>query len=385
MILYNKNGDFLGISKDELSFLGYEDLEEFRSLHSDVAELFVNKPGYIFKFSNFSWIDYALHSGAPKKSVILKLKTGNEIEVPLRIKEIFLYTPNGNEDIYYSVELTNNTHQTSLTQSSYTEKNSEIFAPQALKKQVDEEHEPKEISFEEDFEDEPEKISFEEDFQDEPEEVSFKEDFQDEPEEVSFKEDFQDEPEEVSFKEDFEDEPNIKLKIDDSLFEEEISLPKKDETIEQISTQSDFIEQDEPEEIQKLKIDIKSEPFPNIESQYSADKIEDIKPSCEDENLDLDLLYCAEESGLDISLISEILTDYINKIDNDIPNIRTSLENETDINPLLYELKGISDNLHILELSNKLKKILLANSKGDKIKELDGFEKIIIKFKGELI
>ena len=359
MILYNKNGDFLGISKDELSFLGYEDLEEFRSLHSDVAELFVNKPGYIFKFSNFSWIDYALHSGAPKKSVILKLKTGNEIEVPLRIKEIFLYTPNGNEDIYYSVELTNNTHQTSLTQSSYTEKNSEIFAPQALKKQVDEEHEPKEISFEEDFEDEPEKISFEEDFQDEPEEVSFKEDF--------------------------EDEPNIKLKIDDSLFEEEISLPKKDETIEQISTQSDFIEQDEPEEIQKLKIDIKSEPFPNIESQYSADKIEDIKPSCEDENLDLDLLYCAEESGLDISLISEILTDYINKIDNDIPNIRTSLENETDINPLLYELKGISDNLHILELSNKLKKILLANSKGDKIKELDGFEKIIIKFKGELI
>ncbi|HIP44899.1 MAG TPA: hypothetical protein EYG93_06170, partial [Sulfurospirillum arcachonense] len=102
MILYSKSGDFLGIGKDELSFLGYEDLDEFKSIYSDVADLFINRPGYIFKFKNFSWIDYALHSGAPKKSVIIKLKTGNEVEVAIKIKELFLYNPKENEELYYS-------------------------------------------------------------------------------------------------------------------------------------------------------------------------------------------------------------------------------------------------------------------------------------------
>ena len=74
MILYNKSGDFVGAGKDELSFLGFEDIDEFRHLHKDIADLFVNKPGYIFKFKNFSWIDYTLHSGAPKKKCYYQAK-----------------------------------------------------------------------------------------------------------------------------------------------------------------------------------------------------------------------------------------------------------------------------------------------------------------------
>ncbi len=90
MILYNGNNIFLGMGGSELSLLGFEDMDEFRSYHNDVADLFVNKPGYIFKFHNFSWIEYALHSGAANKQAIVKTKSGKNIEVTLSIYEIFL-------------------------------------------------------------------------------------------------------------------------------------------------------------------------------------------------------------------------------------------------------------------------------------------------------
>ncbi len=67
MILYGKNCDFIGIGKEELSFLGFENIDQFKEVCSDVADLFVNKPGFIYKFKNFSWIEYTLNSGAPKK------------------------------------------------------------------------------------------------------------------------------------------------------------------------------------------------------------------------------------------------------------------------------------------------------------------------------
>lgn len=89
MILYNKSGEFLGISREELSFLGYEDLEDFKSTNDDVADLFVNRPGYIFKFKNFSWIDYALHSGAPKKALFYNLKLEMKLKPILKLKSFF--------------------------------------------------------------------------------------------------------------------------------------------------------------------------------------------------------------------------------------------------------------------------------------------------------
>jgi len=55
LILYDKNSNFLGMGKSELSMLGFEDMEEFKSNFNDFADLFVNQPGYISKFKNFSW------------------------------------------------------------------------------------------------------------------------------------------------------------------------------------------------------------------------------------------------------------------------------------------------------------------------------------------
>ena len=107
MVLYDKNGLFLGIGNHELSFLGYEDIEEFRNYHSDFADLFVNKPGYIFKFRNFSWIDYTLHSGTPNRRAIIKTKNGREIETSLLISEIFLTSEMNGQKQLYGVEIVN--------------------------------------------------------------------------------------------------------------------------------------------------------------------------------------------------------------------------------------------------------------------------------------
>lgn len=369
MILYSKSGDFLGIGKDELSFLGYEDLDEFKSVHSDLADLFINKPGYIFKFKNFSWIDYALHSGAPKKSVIIKLKTGNEVEVAIKIKELFLYNPKENEELYYSIEFANTLSQNNSMQSDSsfiqatpqktTEVNTDEISPTEEIIQEEETPSNKTISLEEDFVEEENKDL------------------------------------EIDFNEEKIEEATPKLKIDTSVFEKE---EDKEPTVNINDT---FTEDYESEEIPKLKIDIPSEenifePVIDISSDYEEreEEVVDFNPPVnmaieeeKEEDIDFDLVNCVEELGLDISLVGELITDYMSKIESNIPSIKTAIENEdgTLLKNSICELKGISDNLQMTQLSTRLGCILEANDKEDKIKELGKFEKIVTKFRGELI
>ena len=352
MILYSKNGDFLGMGKDELSFLGYEDLDEFKSIHSDVADLFINKPGYIFKFKNFSWIDYALHSGAPKKSVIIKLKTGNEVEVAIKIKELFLYNPKENEELYYTIEFANNISQNNtLTTGSDFVQTTPITTSETIEEVPQEE----------------------EVFQEEP------------PKEISLEEDFIQEANEES--------PTPKLKIDNSIFE------NSEEKIEpEMNLDDDFTENYEYTETPKLNIETEEEsfePIPDISLDYDNSEetasIVDI-PADKDitqkeESIDFDLVNCVEELGLDISLVGELITDYINKIDENIPTIQDAIENENEVllKNSVYKLKGISDNLHMNQLSNRLENILEATEKVEKAEKLDKFKKMVEKFRGELI
>ena len=101
MILYDQNYNFIGMSNETLSYLGYEDLADFTSQHSDFANLLVNKEGYIYKFGNFSWIDFVLYSGSPNKSALLKLKNGDETEIKISVKEVHLTADlNGSSKFY---------------------------------------------------------------------------------------------------------------------------------------------------------------------------------------------------------------------------------------------------------------------------------------------
>ncbi len=105
MILYDDKYNFLGMSSDTLGFLGYEDIGEFLSQHNDFANLFVNKEGYIYKFDNFAWIDFVLYSGSANKKAIVTLKNGQETEISVSIKELFLAKEIENSKKLYSVKV----------------------------------------------------------------------------------------------------------------------------------------------------------------------------------------------------------------------------------------------------------------------------------------
>ncbi|HIP46358.1 MAG TPA: hypothetical protein EYG95_02230, partial [Campylobacterales bacterium] len=105
MILYDQNHNFIGMSNETLSYLGYEDLSDFTSQHSDFGNLLVNKEGYIYKFQNFSWIDFILYSGSPNKSALLQLKTGEPLEIKLSVKEVHLINELGNNSKFYSIRI----------------------------------------------------------------------------------------------------------------------------------------------------------------------------------------------------------------------------------------------------------------------------------------
>ncbi|MDR2080782.1 MAG: hypothetical protein LBP54_02700 [Campylobacteraceae bacterium] len=103
MILYDKDTKFIGVSADVLSVLGYEDMSAFMAYNNDVADLFVNKQGYVHKFDDFSWINYVLNGSLPSKNVIIKQRNGGEIGASISIAEIFLSDAKSGK--YYLVSL----------------------------------------------------------------------------------------------------------------------------------------------------------------------------------------------------------------------------------------------------------------------------------------
>lgn len=379
MILYSKSGEFLGIGKEELSFLGYEDLDEFKIINDDVADLFVNRPGYIFKFKNFSWIDYALHSGAPKKSVIIKLKTGNEVETAIRIKELFLNNPKENEDIYYCVEFTNSINQiNSLESEKPIETN-----PSSSFNSLENTTETTKIvtpSYESDFE-----KSIEDEIEENKEEqISSDFNITDNiEEESSFKLKID------SYEEEFNKKPDLKEDLSQDYVEEELQIglkPSSEENFVSVETSIDV-----PKEIpEELEISLK-EDYEDLDISLKDVSKEDLDISLKDiskeDTVEFDLLNCVEELGLDIALVSELITEYLSKLDETLPQIHSAIneENQEVLKQNIYNLKGISDNLYMKNISNQLTNILNAKNTDDKNNELEKFEQIVTKFKGEFI
>ncbi|WP_024953933.1 hypothetical protein [Sulfurospirillum arcachonense] len=379
MILYSKNGDFIGIGKDELSFLGYEDLDEFSSIHNDVADLFINKPGYIFKFKNFSWIDYALHSGAPRKSVLVKLKTGNEVETAIKIKELFLYNKTDGEDLYYCIEFDNGTNQMA---SSFVQ--STPILDTNTEQDTTNEIETKEIPINEDFEEDLKEPSTEFNATNEPtpklkidNNLVEQEDYSSENK-LPIEEDYLSQTEDIQ----------TKIKIDGD-FSEDYSNENK------LPIEEDYLSQ--TEDIQtKIKIDGDfSEDVSNLTIEPDIDESNDINIAIKsdfekkelEEDLEFDLATCVETLGLDIGLVGELLTDYMDQIEKTIPEINLNIEqdNMASLHDNIYSLKGVSDNLHMKQISSKLVNILKATDKKTQIEELNNFEKVVAQLKGEFL
>jgi HPt (histidine-containing phosphotransfer) domain-containing protein len=383
MILYNKSGDFVGAGKDELSFLGFEDIDEFRHLHKDIADLFVNKPGYIFKFKNFSWIDYTLHSGAPKKNVIIKLKNGNEVEAPLKIKEIYLYSPKDGEEIMYAVDILNsNTRQApnKLHEENTSANLNETFTnDNFLENTEDEEHKQKELPEVADYEEE---INIplsdnEGSFADTQPALKLKIDENILEEEQTNKSEL--------FVEDYKED----IKEESKIFTEDYQEEKEEIGLK--TQESELFVKDYEEEKDENKLHVKSPTYNTNEELKSIKEdikiIDEMSSSKDEEDIDFDILKCAEELDLDISLIAELIEEYFEKIDRLLPNIEEAIQNE-DSNKLkeeVYILKGISDNLHMYKISSTLINILEQENKELKLNSYEKFKTLINVFKKELV
>lgn len=62
MLIYNLKKEFVGITEETLSRVGYNTASELQEDAVDFADLFENRPGFIHNFKNFSWLDFILHS-----------------------------------------------------------------------------------------------------------------------------------------------------------------------------------------------------------------------------------------------------------------------------------------------------------------------------------
>lgn len=90
MLIYNHNKEFLGIGENDLKTFGFSDLEEFKSLTEDFADLFIKATGYIYNFNHIHWIDYiACCNDNSQQKAIIRVKE-KEYTVSITIDTIYL-------------------------------------------------------------------------------------------------------------------------------------------------------------------------------------------------------------------------------------------------------------------------------------------------------
>ncbi|MCF6172229.1 MAG: hypothetical protein L3J44_00320 [Campylobacteraceae bacterium] len=334
MVLYDKKSNFLGIGQSELSMLGYEDIEEFKSFHDDFADLFVNHPGYISKFKNFSWIDYSLHSGVPNKNVILKHKNGTDIEAKLNIFEIFLIDEINEEKTIYNIEINTTSTKdnfTTTTDPYLNQKNIKLEPVEKETEKTDSISRPEEL-----IEEPANKIVFE-DFSIEDFEESK---IQNEKETLDI-DDLEKNTAEVQEKKLLIDEPVEDLNID---YEPTVKL------------KVDLLENTSPE-ITSLEEFPQPEVLPEIQTSDIVETISDeeikVIPKIEVAEEDIDFAQIAEDTGMDIKDLAMFIGEFVKNSKEISKNLHGN-NNITQIKQEIIELKGIASNLKMRSFVNIL-------------------------------
>ncbi|MFK5881523.1 MAG: hypothetical protein QM482_04865 [Sulfurospirillum sp.] len=352
MILYDKKSNFLGMGQSELSILGYEDMEEFKSYFDDFADLFVNHPGYISKFKNFSWIDYALHSGAPNKNVLLKHKNGTDIETGLKISEISLVQPINNETVVYCIELGINTSSSDLTikqniklSDTDTQEHVENTAP--LKDEYHQQNNNDMHNFD--------KILVN-DYKEEDKNTHLKTPIDKE------------ETVEIIIKQN--NKENTETNADNTIYNNSETRAKesfaeyKDKEKESYPARAKVVFNDEDDDMLKNKIEISSQNENNIYEEIDTVDTASGKnrpTSTQDiQNKNIDLTKIAEETGMDLGDIAKFLEEFIKEAKNYLQKINDdeNLSNLDFVKDETIKLKGVASILKIINITNTLNSIL---------------------------
>lgn len=116
MILYDHQKRFAGVSSELLEMLHFKNMDELLRKTNDIANFFVSKPGYIFNFKNFSWIDYCLHSGIKEPKVIIQGQKEKQLIADIQITPFFILGQEGGFSEGYLIKLIN--HKTRIASES---------------------------------------------------------------------------------------------------------------------------------------------------------------------------------------------------------------------------------------------------------------------------
>jgi len=335
LILYDKSGMFLGMGNQELSLLGYEDIEEFRNYNNDVADLFINKPGYIFKFKNFSWIDYALHSGTPNRRVLVKTKGGREVDSALLIHEIYLTQEVFGATTCYGVEFSNAPFKEMSHTPSQNSTQNVFETPSAYE-------EPTPFV----AEDAPSTSMDAMEYDTPVETISFS------SEPLSLEEDFS---APISFAPPIETS-DFKLKFDSSILDE-LPVAKKSHTTQEYNTIDDIKEEDF-----SLKLGLETYPDDENEDLRNDSNLlvekprTNIAPSITEDASLFDFSLSADALGLDISTLAILIEEYVEELETKIKLIANSLDSSdlTLVKSEISKLKSVALHLHIMPLYSAL-------------------------------
>ncbi len=107
MIYYDEYNMIIGVDRDSIEFFGCNDVDEFQKDIDDISNLFIKKSGYIYKFDNYTWLDFINYSQEPAKKVLIAQKNGDVIEAEITVKEIFPTININNSKIIYGIEFIN--------------------------------------------------------------------------------------------------------------------------------------------------------------------------------------------------------------------------------------------------------------------------------------
>ncbi len=108
MLIYKNDGKLFCISKKALKLAGYHDIEHFNDEHNDYSELFVKRPGYIYNFENFSWLNFLRNATEVQKRVLISTKDSATYECELAMETIYpVEFDESTPEFFYQIEFKN--------------------------------------------------------------------------------------------------------------------------------------------------------------------------------------------------------------------------------------------------------------------------------------
>ncbi len=384
MILYSKNGTFLGIGQDELSALGYEDIEEFKSYFEDFSDLFVNTPGYISKFKNFSWIEYVLHSGAPNKNVILRHKNGTNFESKLLISELSLVQDIDGFSSLYCIELaTSDSPSTSgiksSTKLSVSKEQPIVNNLKGIEDSIklDLDNDMQIDSANEETDDYTTQDFNNLQIQDYKEEESNLQLDIPEEEQIHLKISHDEQKQKV----DIFEKDDFQIKIEE---EKTVDIPAKEISLEEKNENTDNIYIDESilsdyEDSLKTKLDIDKTSNQEKTILEKEILISENKTKNKDIFENIDFTNIAEETGMDLGDIAEFIGEFIGESKNYLQELKDVeiFEKMNFIEKETIKLKSIASSLNMKNILSTLSLILESSSEDEMIQLLEQYDKQI--------